>query len=103
MEPIVIVVCGASHRITFHDVTAASYRARVTWLHEVFRYPQRCASHQAEKTGLLQPGDLLVGVGTTDVRGKDLKTVRGLIKQQGRPLTLYFREPPDCRLSLIHI
>jgi len=51
---------------------------------------------QAEKSGRLKPGDLLVGVGNIDVRSKDLKTVRGLIKEQGRPLTLYFREPPDC-------
>lgn len=50
---------------------------------------------QAEKKGILTPGDLLVGVGHVDVRGKDLKTVRSLIKEHGRPLTLYFREPPD--------
>ena len=50
---------------------------------------------QAERKGILTPGDLLVGVGHVDVRGKDLKTVRSLIKDHGRPLTLYFREPPD--------
>ncbi len=44
---------------------------------------------QAEAGGVLTPGDLLVGVGNADVRGKDLRTVRELIKDHGRPLTLY--------------
>ena len=43
---------------------------------------------QAEANGLLKPGDLLVGVGNADVRAKDLRTVRELIKDHGRPLTL---------------